>query len=29
MAAPPDHLVCAFPDDTIVGQQQHEFIGNV
>ena len=29
MAAPPDHLVCAFPDNTVAGQEQHELIGNV
>jgi hypothetical protein len=29
MTAPPDHLVCAFPDNTITGQEQHKFIGGV
>lgn len=29
MGAPPDHLVCAFPDNTVTGQEQHELIGNV
>jgi hypothetical protein len=29
MAAPPDHLACAFPDNTVARQEQHELIGNV
>jgi hypothetical protein len=29
MAAPPDHLVSAFPDNTATGQEQYELIGNV
>jgi hypothetical protein len=29
MASPPDHLVFAFPDNTIAGQEEHELIGNV
>jgi hypothetical protein len=29
MTAPPDHLVCVFPEDTIAGQEQDEFIGKV
>lgn len=29
MAAPPDHLVCAFPGQHRAGQEQHEFIGSV
>jgi hypothetical protein len=29
MAAPPDHLVSAFPDNTVAGQEQYELIGNV
>ena len=28
MAAPPDYLVCVFPDDTIAGRKQHKFIRN-
>jgi hypothetical protein len=29
MTAPPDHLVCAFPDNTVSRQEQHKFIGGV
>src|SRR5262249_55083941 len=29
MAAPPDHLVSAFPDNTAAGQEQYKLIGNV
>ena len=29
MAAPPEHLACAFPDNTVAGQEQHEFIGSI
>ena len=28
-AAPPDHPVSVFPNDTIAGQEQHKFVGNV
>jgi hypothetical protein len=28
MAAPPDRLVLALPDNTVAGQEQHEFVGN-
>jgi hypothetical protein len=29
MAALPDHLVSAFPNNTVAGQDQNELIGNV
>jgi hypothetical protein len=29
VAAPPDHFVCVFPDYTVTGTEQHEFIGSV
>jgi hypothetical protein len=29
MAAAPDHLVHAFPDNTVAAQEQQKFIGNV
>src|SRR6516162_184865 len=29
MAAPPDHLVSVFADNTVAGQEQYELIGNV
>lgn len=29
MAAPRDYFVCVFPDDTITGREQHEFVWKV
>jgi hypothetical protein len=29
MTAPPDHLVCAFPHNTVTGQEQYKFIGGI